>query len=75
MEAYVWAATDSHLGVCISTRVFGSLMDAQKDAQEAIGDAVVIEWTQETTDEFHGEFVDSNGVEGIVRISLVKVSL
>lgn len=76
MEAYVWAATDSHMGVCISTRVFGSLTDAKVDAQEAIGDKCPVEWTDTNEgDASTGDFVDTNGCEGHVAVSLVKVSL
>lgn len=78
MEAYVWACTDAHLGVCLSTRVFGSLMDAQEDAQENIGDAVEVVWTDpmdEGDGGSRGDFVDTNGCEGVVRVALVKVRL
>lgn len=78
MEAFVWAATDAHLGVCISTRVFGSVEAARVDAQEAIGDACPITWTSGNhpdADEAQGNFVDSNGSTGYVAISPVKVRL
>lgn len=79
MEAYVWACTDSHLGVAISTRVFGSVDDAKVDAQEAIGDACPVEWEKRTEDDpygdAHGSFTDTEGREGHVAISLVKVNL
>lgn len=76
MEAFVWACTDSHLGVCVSTRVFGSVDEAKADAQEAIGDAVPIEWTATTKDGWvTGDFTDTNGCEGSVTVALVKTNL
>jgi hypothetical protein len=90
MEAFVWAATDVHEGVCISTRVFGSLSDAMDDAQEAVGDACPIDWMDAAgqplvsdlpgaelvgVDEVFGWFSDTEGRDGHVRVALVKVSL
>lgn len=87
MEAFVWAATDSDLGVCISTRVFGSLVDAANDAQECIGDAYPVRWfLQDGTqivnpdvltgaeDELTGEW-DAADSDGVVRIQKLKVRL
>lgn len=75
MEAYVWASTDMDLGICIGVRVFGSMDDAQADAQDCIGDACPIAWTMDGDEEALGEFTDTNGVPGMVRVSLVKVRL
>lgn len=74
MEAFVWAATDAHLGVCISTRVFGSVDDAKADAQEAIGDACPVSWTA-ADDTLLGVYTDTNGCTQSVAIQLVKVNL
>lgn len=75
MEAFVWASTDSHLGVAISTRVFGSVDEAKADANEAVGDAVQIVWEEESPDVWRGDFVDTNGSDGVVRIDAVKVNV
>lgn len=90
MEAYVWASTDADLGVCISSRVFGSAREAVDDAQEAIGDACPVEWRapsgvvlvdadvleQAAADEgLLGDYEDTNGCEQHVAVSLVKVRL
>lgn len=78
MEAYVWASTDSDLGIAVSTRVFASVDDAKRDAEEAIGDAIVVEWDAQqpcTTEEARGVFTDTNGCHGTVVVQAVKVRL
>lgn len=91
MEAYVWASTDPDLGVCISTRVFGSAGEAVDDAQDCIGDACPVTWHAAdgapvfakqagldaiaSRDGLLGDFTDSDGNEGHVTISAVKVHL
>lgn len=78
MEAYVWASTDPDLGVCVSTRVFGSVDDAKADAQECIGDACPVEWDAQqscTVEEARGVWTNPDGFDGTVVVQLLKVQL